>query len=185
MRVSSCAPLGGCSRVWFTMLRPTHHQASLSGTFLQTLPELVMPLFISVNLSKLCQNWLCHWRGTLYLCESVQTPTELVMPLFISVNLSKLFQNWLCHWRGLFISVNPPKLCQNWLWHWRGTLYLCESVQTLTELVMPLFISVNLSILGQNWLRPWRGILSLCESVHRRCQCILRDLDISKTVKTP
>ena len=72
-------------------------RASFSGTFLQTLPELVTPLkgnsFITAQLSiptpsapserfgywsrserrfpapssKFCQIWLRHWRGTLYL----------------------------------------------------------------------------------------------------------------------
>ena len=135
MRVTSWGPLGGCNRVWsthtpsiaFWHLPPNsaiigYATLSLSQSVhtlpelvmplylyesVQTLPELVMLLFISLNLSILCQNWLCHWRGTLHLYESVQTLPELVMPLIIFVNLSKLCQVWLCHWKGtLFICVN-------------------------------------------------------------------------------
>ena len=60
--------------------------------------------------SKLCQNWLRHWRGTLYLH---QWHSEHRFP----VPSSKLCQNWLRHWRGTLCPraavhqrcLRPPK----------------------------------------------------------------------------
>ena len=72
----------------------TTERALFIGTFLQTLPELVTPLkghSLSAPSSKLCQNWLHHWRGTLYR------------------HLPPNCQNWLHHWRGTLYRHLSPK----------------------------------------------------------------------------
>ena len=45
-----------------------------------------------VSLSKLCQNWLRHWRGTLYLCTAIHWSSDAVSTLWKVWALTRLWK---------------------------------------------------------------------------------------------
>ena len=167
------------SRHWRGTLR-----ASLSGTFLQTLPDLVTPL-----------------KGHTPSIAFRHLPPNSARPGHATEG---------AHSEHRFPAPSS-KLCQTWSRHWRGTLRASLSgtfLQTLPELVTPLkghtpsiafrHLPPNSARTGyategahsehrfpapssklcQNWLRHWRGTdLYLQSAVHRRCQRPPKRLD--------